>query len=297
MGTTDAPLAVRVPGSTSNLGPGFDLLGLAIDLELEVEAAPSSGPGAGWTALEGEAAAWPTGPENLLRRAFDRAAGAPGAHAGYGFRVHSAIPLGRGFGSSGAAVAAGLLLGRAAAGGEPDLEALFRLGLDLEGHPDNLGPSLFGGCQLLVADGADWIREPIALHPSLRFAAAWPREPMSTRRAREALPERPTRADAIHNAGRLQLLVRGLERGAPDLLRAGCEDRLHVPHRLALLPGAREALEAAFEAGAWAASLSGSGSGLFAIAGADAIEAVAGALRAALESATGHADARVVSAR
>jgi len=296
MGTTDTKLEVRVPGSTSNLGPGFDLLGLAIDLELAVAAAPKSGSRSGLTDLSGEAAGWPTGADNLLLAAFDRVAGA-GAHEAFEFRAHSQIPTGRGFGSSGAAVAAGLLLGASAAGTERDLEALFRVGLDLEGHPDNLGPSLFGGCQLLVSAGEDWIREPLALHESLRFAVAWPREPMPTRRARAALPEHPTRADAIHNAGRLQLLVRGLERGSPELLRAGCDDRLHVPHRLGLLPGAREALAAAFAAGAWSASLSGSGSGLFAIAGADEIEAVAAALRAELELATGWADARVVAAR
>lgn len=260
-------LHLRAPASTSNLGPGFDMLGLALELWLEV----------GWRRIEtaehrvltgdDEAGAWPEG-GGALTRAFDRALEAFGSPPMPSeFVVRSRIPVGRGLGSSGAAVAAGLWLGARAAGRtEPDLQRLAELGLELEGHPDNSTASLRGGCTLGIPTGAGRLRILNApLSAELRFTVAWTSASLDTREARDALPARVDFADAVENPRRLALLLAGLERGDAELLALGLEDRLHVAARTALIPGATEALRAAREAGAAGATISGAGSALVAL--------------------------------
>ena len=289
------PLRVRTPCSTSNLGPGFDFLGLALELWLDVECAPSETGAHELVLGEDQSADWPLD-SNLLLAAFDL------AHRDHGgepqprrFLVRSQIPLGRGLGSSGAAVAAGLVLGAAAAGEQdPDRARLAELGLALEGHPDNSTASLMGGCTLAVPLGESELRtlqQPLC--EDLRFAIAWPSCGLSTQLARQALPDSVPFADAVENPRRLALLLEGLRSGRHDLLSAGIEERLHVRARSALIPGAVEALEAARKAGAPAATISGSGSALVAIhteeAGARAAaEAMERCLASATEWATSH---------
>jgi homoserine kinase len=260
---------VRSPASTSNLGPGFDFLGLALDLDLEVEWLGESNAGRhAFDSLEGTAEEWPR-EENLLFRAFDAALVHYGREPRTGiFRAGSRIPLCRGLGSSGAAVAAGLLLGAAVAEVEiPDRDQLAKLGLQLEGHPDNSTASLIGGCTLAVPIGRDELR--IVRHPlceRLVFGVVWPDSTLATERARSALPREIPFADAVENPRRLALLLEGLRLGDGELIRLGSEDRLHSAYRLPLIPGAAEAIEAAREAGAWTTTISGSGSALIAIA-------------------------------
>ncbi|MBK7874640.1 MAG: hypothetical protein IPJ77_02640 [Planctomycetes bacterium] len=187
---TDLVLRGRldVPASTSNLGPGFDFLGLALSLPLVVEFELHPGPGElVLSALEGEAVVWPGGPENLLLRAFARAREAFDAPRLHGeLRARSAIPVARGLGSSGAAIAAGLALGAHGARRSATLAELLRLGLEIEGHPDNVCAALAGGCTLSVPrpdGGVCLVRQ--ALAPALGFVLAWPRTPLATARARE----------------------------------------------------------------------------------------------------------------
>ncbi len=192
-------------------------------------------------------------------------------------RVHSEIPLRRGLGSSGAATAAGLLLAAAVTGEtEPDLERLAALGTRIEGHPDNVTASLLRGCTLGVPlhDGTlAVVRQPLA--PELVVAAAWPSTPLDTGDARRALPSTVPLEDAVHATRRLALLLEGLRTGSPRLLRAGGEDRLHTPFRLPLIRGAARALEAARDAGAPLAAISGSGSALVALASDEEVAAAA----------------------
>jgi homoserine kinase len=168
----------------------------------------------------------------------------------------------------------------------------------LEGHPDNVTASLFGGCTLCHPAPAGPGSAPrffhVPLSPALRYAVAWPREPLATARARAALPESVPFADAVENPRRLALLVEGLRTGDPELLALGGEERLHERWRLPLIPGAKTALAAARDAGAYLATISGAGSGLFAIGPAADIAAVAEALRAELERASGKGTARIV---
>lgn len=224
-------------------------------------------------------------------RAFERRFDAP--LPPLSIEARSEIPVGRGFGSSGAAVAAGLLVGAAAAGRGDLLAdragALAELAVDLEGHPDNAVASLLGGCTLscpVPASGAAparmrIVRQPV--HDSLGFALAWPSRPTFTEEARAALPESVPLADAIENPRRLALLLEGLRVGDAGLIGDGVHDRLHERFRRALVPGADAACDAAIEAGAHAACMSGAGSGLVAIGRRGEMDAIAGAMVAPLE--------------
>lgn len=301
-------LRVTVPGSTSNLGPGFDCLGLALDLSLEVTLqGPAEGASHQFTDLEGEARSWPgalsAGAEpcnegqNTFLDAFDRALehfGAPPQACA--FAVKSTIPVGRGMGSSGAAVAAGLTLGAALAErheGELLNRDLIALGAELEGHPDNSTASLLGGCTLALRSEGNWhiLQPPVA--ESIGIALAWGNTSLSTAKARRALPEAVPFAQAADQPRRLAFLLEGLRSGDGDLLALGGVDHLHEAVRLPLIPGAGTALQAAREAGAWLATLSGAGAGLLALAPQDKAGEVALAMGTVLEKADGPSKSHV----
>jgi homoserine kinase len=271
---------VRVPGSTSNLGPGFDQLGLALGLFLEVSC-EDRGPADAW-AIEVAGADWPA-EDDLTARAL--CAARPESPRRVLLKRSSAIPVARGLGSSGAAVAAGLALAEALPSGPLDPQNLRALGCLLEGHPDNVMASLLGGLVLSAphASGVHW--QHSAVHDSLEFAVAWPEQPMPTAEARAVLPPSVPLADAVENARRLPVLLRGLSEGDGERIAFGLQDRWHVQARAAIQPGAEEAMAAAREAGAYGATLSGSGSALVAIAprglGSAAAEALVDALRRA----------------
>lgn len=282
---------VRVPASTSNLGPGFDQLGLALGLFLEVEARVE--PGRSGPPRYEAPAGWPSPERDLVLRAL--VARAPElAEVGLELRIASEIPIARGLGSSGAAVAAGLLLGELLTDRHGTDAERIGLGIALEGHPDNVTASLLGGLTLCVPgrEGPIWIQPPV--HESLGFAAAWPAQPFPTAEARGALPSSVPLADAVENARRLPLLLEGLRTGDGHCIAAGAQDRLHEPYRLPLLPGSKEALAAARGAGAYAAVLSGSGSALIAIGPRRLAAAMAAALAAPLRATRGWSEGRAL---
>lgn len=260
-----ASVTVSAPASTSNLGPGFDCLGLALDLrnELTLELHDARGPVL--VEIEGEGArSLPRGERNLIARAARLVLPRrlPGRLV---FKARNRIPLARGLGSSAAAAVAGLWAGAHLFGrlsrSEDELE---RLAVALEGHPDNVAPCVHGGLTAsLVEDGrARAIR--LNLHPSLSTVVCAPAFELSTRKARAALPKKVPLADAVFNASRALLLARALETGRTTRLAALMEDRLHQPYRARLVPGLHEALAAAVKAGAAGAALSGSGPSVFA---------------------------------
>ena len=293
MRTMSAPLRIRVPGSTSNLGPGFDLLGLALEIELVVTChLGTEGRPHELVEREGTAKEWPTTPDNLVFQCFDRVFAERGLERiGCSFAVSSEIPLARGLGSSGAACAAGLLLANAIhvdRRAPLESDALVRLGVELEGHPENSTASLLGGAVLCLPerDGhVHVVSQPIA--PSLQFIVAWPETRISTHEARHVLPKQVAFEAAVENPRRLALLLEGLRTGAAALIRAGIEDGLHVPYRLPLIPGGAEALNAAREAGAAGTTISGSGSAVVAITHETAAEAVESALSRTLGTPDG----------
>lgn len=280
--------AVRVHGSTSNLGPGFDFLGLSLGLFLDIQGDFLVGrpPGAHTAHYAGGAPCAPR--DDLMLRAIAKYSEAFGRPLpALAIEVSSEIPVGRGFGSSGAAVAAGLLIAATVAGHAEaltDREGLLApLALELEGHPDNGVASLLGGCTLAVPHGGGLkiVRQPV--DPDLGFVVAWPQAPLFTPEARRVLPERVPLEDAIENPRRLALLLHGLRTGDPEAIALGIEDRLHERFRRALIPGADRAVAAAKEAGAYGATLSGAGSGLVAIGPHPRLDQIGAALAGPLD--------------
>ncbi|HEU0169352.1 MAG TPA: homoserine kinase [Chloroflexota bacterium] len=261
-----------MPATSANLGPGFDCLGLALDLYLRVTCT-LGGSGLRIAAEPGVS----TGPNNLIYRAmlatYD-AAGEP-APADLAIDARNDIPLSRGLGSSSAAIVAGLLLANVLLDTPFDRDRLLEIGLPLEGHPDNIAPALFGGLVVAaVADGRPVAqRVPLARTPGVGLFI--PDQPMPTADARRVLPDTVPRADAVFNTGRSSLVVAALATGNFGLLRAAMEDRLHQPYRAAIFPALPALIEAALSAGAAGAALSGAGSTVIALCEGDPAPVVA----------------------
>jgi len=233
---------VRVPASSANLGPGFDVLAAALALHLELEVL-ETGTFAVHTDLD-----VPRDRDNLVVEAFERLHPADG----FEFRIASDIPLSGGLGSSAAAVVAGLL----AADHLFELDAdVFALAAELEGHPDNVGAALNGG--FVVCNGAQAHRfeAPMGLEAILVV----PDEGPPTEEAREALPATVPIDAAVFNMSHVAMLTLGLATADWDLISAGLRDRLHQPHRAHLYPRSADLLEHARELGALGATISGAG--------------------------------------
>ena len=233
---------MRVPASSANLGPGFDCMAAALSLELEVEVV-ETGSFAVVTDLPVA-----TGRENLCVRAFERLHPADG----FEFRIRSQIPLSGGLGSSAAAIVAGLM----AADHMFELDAdLFAHASEMEGHPDNVATSLFGGF-VVCADGAATRFDPPT---GLEALAVVPAEAVRTRAARAALPQEVPMEEAVFNVAHAALLTLGLARGDWDVLGRGLQDRLHQERRAHLFPRSFELAGRARELGALGATISGAG--------------------------------------
>jgi len=258
--------AVKVPATSANLGPGFDCLGLALDLYLEVHC-QTGGAGLRISANEPDV---PLDASNLVYRAMQRvfeAAAKPVPDLE--LRIENGIPLSRGLGSSAAAIAAGLVVANTLLGEPFDQRRLLALGLPLEGHPDNLAPALFGGlCVSSLADG-EVLSLPVQLARPPRIVLFIPDFVMPTAEARRVLPESVPRTDAIFNTCRSSLLVAALAAGDFSTLRWAMDDRLHQPYRAALFPALPRLIEAALRAGAAGAAMSGAGSTVIAFCEAD----------------------------
>jgi len=270
-------LAVRVPASTSNLGAGFDCLGLALDLWLEARLVPGEGP----PTYGGTLARMHAADDLTYRMLSEREA----LH-GYRLVVTSAIPIGVGLGSSAAAIVAGLALARLSLGNPFDRDAIFRGAAQEEGHPDNAGPAVFGGLVLAAHRSVK-----LTLHKDLAVAFAVPAGGVSTKEARDLLPASVSRDVAVQQSARSAALVLGLTWGDPDLIDFGMDDRLAVPHRRRLIPGYDAAVGAAMEAGAYGVTISGAGSALVAVAAREDVVAVAARMAATLTDAGNPAEA------
>jgi homoserine kinase len=261
---------VRVPASSANLGPGFDVLAAALAIHLEVEVVETGRFGVD-TDLK-----IARDRRNLVVRAFERLHPADD----FSFRIDSDIPLSGGLGSSAAAIVAGLM----AADHLFELDAdLFALACELEGHPDNVAAALHGGV-VICADGEVTRFDPPT---GLEGLLVVPHEAVRTAEARAALPEQVPMADAVHNVAHAALLTLGLARGDWELVGRGLGDRLHQPYRAHLFPRSAELLRDARTLGALGATISGAGPTVLVWSHYEQTAAVAERLR---ERADGWAD-------
>jgi homoserine kinase len=236
---------VRVPASSANLGPGYDVLAAALSLQLELEVEET-----GEFVVHSDVPGLPTDRSNLCVRAFERLRPADGVT----FQIRSEIPVAAGLGSSAAAIVAGL----AAADHMYELDApLFELATELEGHPDNVAAALHGGFVICPGPGEAPVRFDPA--PGLEGVLAMPDHEVPTAAARAAMPGELPLDDAVHNVGHAALLVLGLAKDDFSLIGRGLRDLVHQPRRRQLYPRSMELVDRAQELGAVGATISGAG--------------------------------------
>ncbi len=283
-------VAVEVPATSANLGPGFDSLGVALDWTLKLEFRLSDEP------VETPSDPIPAMAARAAQLFYERAALPQPA----GIEVHyeSDLPVGRGLGISAAARVGGLLAADALTGSGLDREMLLPLAVQLERHADNAVPAMFGGLRVIVEtdEGAGVTQLGVELPEELQLVLLIPAFSMPTEETRRTLPERLTRNQAVHNIGRAALLIAALNARRYDLLQIATEDVLHQPARATIFQPMYQIFQAARDAGAHGVYLSGGGPTIAALA-TDRFEEIAGAMRVAAAARGVEASTRVCALR
>ena len=261
---------VKAPATTANMGPGYDCLGMALDVwnTIEIEVLDSGEP---VVEVTGEGAGeLGTGRDNLVYRSMeflfqDAEQEMPLVR----IRCDNALPLARGMGSSAAAIAGGLVAANAICSQDYTPNDLLEMAATIEGHPDNVAAAVLGGMQLVISDkteeGSRLYTVPINVPPGLHAVVFVPQVRITTEDARAVLPEKVTMADAVHNMGRVGLLVASMATNHPEYLAIATQDLLHQPYRQPLFPAMKVIFKAALDAGALGVFLSGSGSTVLAL--------------------------------
>ena len=261
---------VKAPATTANMGPGYDCLGMALDVWniIEVEVLDSGEP---VVEVTGEGAGeLGTGRDNLVYRSMEFLFQDAGQEMPLvRIRCDNAIPLARGMGSSAAAIAGGLVAANAICSQDYTPNDLLEMAATIEGHPDNVAAAILGGMQLVISDkteeGSRLYAVSINVPPELRAVVFVPQVRIATEDARAVLPEKITVADAVHNMGRIGLLVASMTTNHPEYLAIATQDLLHQPYRQPLFPAMKVIFKAALDAGALGVFLSGSGSTVLAL--------------------------------
>ena len=232
--TALTPTTVRVPATSANLGPGFDCLGLAVGLWLEVSVRPAPRDGLSYRG-EGRV---PDTPDSLIHQGFrsvHRALGRPPPTVH--FEVDNPIPLARGLGSSSAALVAGAALADVGLGGVLGRDGVFGLTAKMEGHPDNVAPAVYGGFTVSASTPGGYLCESLRVPERWTFLFAVPEFELLTSESRAVLPTLYGREDAVFNASRTALWVAAVALDKPELLPVAARDALHEPYREGLVPG------------------------------------------------------------
>ena len=278
---------VMAPATTANLGPGFDCLGMALDLwnRLDVVPAPDLSSVSGVRApasaprmeesrdegafveVAGEGAfELPADASNLTFRAMQFLFDEAGLEMPpLQLRCHNTIPLSRGMGSSAAAIAGGLVAANFICDNAYSRNELLEMAATIEGHPDNVAAAVLGGLQLVVSDGPQLYTAPIPVPEDIQAVLFIPEARIATADARAVLPRQVSVADAVFNMGRVALLVAGMALDRSEYLDVATQDRLHQPYRQPLFPAIKLIFAAARDAGALGVFLSGSGSTVLAL--------------------------------
>jgi homoserine kinase len=270
-------LQIEVPATSANLGPGFDALGLALDLCNRVEVVLDPGNDEVVLAETSGDYSQPLDPhDNLLCAAYRRWGEETGATLpGARFTVETHIPIARGLGASAAAIVAGLTAAAFAETEKFPRERILRVASLMEGHADNAVAAVIGGCTVAFIDGEEVHALNVVNHASLGVALFIPDAPLLTAEARACLPRDVPVADAVANIGRTAYFTTALIWGRWELLGPAMRDRLHQPYRARLLPALNDVIAAAESAGAYGASLSGGGPSVVAFCPREQTAAVA----------------------
>jgi homoserine kinase len=260
-------ITLRVPATTANLGPGFDVLGLALQLYLSVKAKKS--PGARELIYRGRGAESVALDEtNLIWQTFTHVARREQVEApDLLIEIENEIPIARGLGSSGAAVVAGVLLANEMCGLNLSQGQLLDHALEIEPHPDNITAAMVGGLvACCVTDEGHSLYAKIPISPDIKAVVVVPDFELATTTARAVLPAHYSRADAVFNLQRVAVLAAALGRARPELIAEAMRDRFHQPYRKDLIPGLEESLELRNIPGLLGVSLSGAGPSVLALA-------------------------------
>ncbi|BEU87653.1 homoserine kinase [Selenomonas sp. TAMA-11512] len=253
---------VRVPGTSANCGPGFDAIGVACTIYNELELALTSEPSL-TIEIEGEGAEnIPKDERNIVWKSIVhllRRAKRAKEYRGAVIHMKNDIPLSRGLGSSAAAIVSGLKAANILLDEPFTRRDLLDMATEIEGHPDNVAPALFGGFTVSVTGKRRVDCFAFQSRLPLKLVVAVPDFPLSTKMARSVLPAEVPMQDAVYNVGRAAMLVAALSKGNPHFLRTAFDDALHQPYREKLIPGMRDVFRAAKSAGAVGATLSGAG--------------------------------------
>lgn len=263
--------SVSAPASAANLGPGFDVLALAVGLRLHASIEPADE----WS-LDSEGSS-DAGALDMARRVAEAAVPGIGPRS---ISISSDIPVERGLGSSAALLVAVAAAATVEAGRGIDLEALHGVAAEVEGHPDNVAAAVHGG--LVAVSWSDHVHR-LEMHPSLFPLVAVPDHSLSTQAARDALSESVSRGIAVRTASRAVLLVEGLRTADRAAFRAAQGDEIHEPQRARLSPITNEMVSAALRAGALHAAWSGAGPSVVAIVDEDCEEEVRAAFEETLD--------------
>ena len=282
-------IIVSVPSTTANLGPGFDCLGAALDLYNEFIFTRIEGGGDRFDLImeSTDGNHLRGGPENLVFRAAQKVwASANISPFALEARVKLAVPPARGLGSSATAIVAGLIGANAIMDSPLSKEKLLELAIDIEGHPDNVVPSLLGGLCLTARSASQrWRIVRCDWHNSIKAVVAIPAIRLSTSEARRVMPKNIPICDAVTNMGALTLLLNGLKTGNEELIKEGMFDKLHEPYRWKLIKGGLDVKEAALEAGALGCAISGAGPSILALCKNENGKAISQAMVKAWEKA------------
>lgn len=275
--------SVVVPASSANLGPGFDSLALALSRYMTISVTPGEG-----TSSNAQQEQLSDG-QDMVLYAMQYLASSIGRELPPAkVRSESCIPVARGLGSSAAALIGGMLAGNRLLGEPLGHLELLRLATHIEGHADNIAAALYGGAVLAVPVETGQKTVSLSINLDLAAVILVPKQIGFTTDARAVVPKQVERADLVYNASRCALLVHALANGEPELLGEAMKDRLHQPYRAALYAYLDVVMSAAVDAGAYGASLSGSGPSVLALTSPEIARDVA---RAMAEAAGNEMDA------
>lgn len=270
-------MIVRSPGTSANLGPGFDSFGIAWDIYNEIE-----------FLLGGEEPKISGCPEEFQNKDNLAYAGYKAVinHAGIEEQpisinfLETEVPVSRGLGSSAALIVAGAVAANELHGLKLSKDELLSIVTPVEGHPDNIAPALFGGFTASAMEGERAVTAPFKISEELCFAALIPDFKLSTELSRSVLPKAYSRADAVFNVAHAALVIKALESGDIELLRVAMQDKIHQPYRLSLIDGIERVRELAKAAGECVLCISGAGSTLLCVSDkAESFEKLAEAMK------------------
>lgn len=256
-------IEVRVPATSANMGPGFDCLGVALNLynRFHIEVIEEG------LHIDGCDEMF-RNRNNLvyvsMKRCFEKTGY---AHKGKGLRIKfdSDIPVSRGLGSSAACILGGVLAANEISGGKLDKSEVLELAAEIEGHPDNIAPALFGGMTVSVKEGKQVYYEKIKLPQGLKFCAIIPDFKLSTKASRAVLPDNIPYRDGVYNVGRVSLMIAALSNGNFDMLKLACRDKLHEVYRGSLISNFDDIVEECNRLNSLCVFLSGAGPTIMAL--------------------------------